>query len=123
MAKNKNRFLQGYTPKDFLNAFKHPLVWYFIALAVVVTFGLCSCTTAPAKYEIVGVTGTRYAAVFKDGAPLAPGSYLVALTGSDTADVLVRGRKVGSGKIRLVSGKPDSIRIEITPGTTQVVVQ
>lgn len=104
----------------------HPLVLYviFLSLIVMVSCALQGCAVAPQpRFEIVGVTGTRYAAVFRDGLPLAPGSYLVSLTGPDTANVIVRGRVVGSGKVRLVSGKPDAIRIEITPGTTQVVVQ
>lgn len=97
--------------------------WAIVIFFVILVLSLTGCASAPARWEIVGVSGTRYAAVYHDDCPLAPGSYIVRLTSATEADVIVRGRVVGHGPVRVVSGKPDSIRIDITPGTTQVVVQ
>lgn len=103
------------------------------ALWAGIAFGLGGCTTVVAaatrnaSYEAVWVTGTAYAAVYRDGLPLAPGSYRINVVSPTQAEVIMpnspTGRVVGLARLTTVPGKPGSTRIEIQPGGNSVIIK
>lgn len=93
-----------------------------VALLIAASFVSGCSSSVPKRVEIIGVAGTNYAAVVVNGRPMAPGSYRVQVVSPGVANVYARGKLIGQGRFSVVSSRPDPIRIDIHPGSGNVVI-